>query len=95
MEDPHLAARGAKMKASMHPSRFTTSVLLAFLVMATPALPATQQNTGKEADALTTNHPWIGEPAPDFDLTGTSGQSVALSDFKGRNFLVIHFAASW
>ena len=82
------------MKASTHPSRLPPTVLVAMLVLATPALTAPQQDPGKNTDTLTTNHPWIGELAPDFELTSTSGQSVALSDFKGLKFLVIHFAAS-
>lgn len=83
------------MKASKYRGWLSTSVLVAVWVMATPALTATPQDTGKDADDLTAHHPWIGQPAPDFDLPSTSGQSVALADFKGGKFLVIHFAASW
>jgi cytochrome oxidase Cu insertion factor (SCO1/SenC/PrrC family) len=83
------------MKASTHPNRFLGYFLAAILVIAAPTLTATPQNDGKDGDLLTVNHPWIGEPAPDFNLKSTSGQSVALSDFKGKKFLVIHFAASW
>ena len=83
------------MKASTPQRWLPSSVLLAILVIATPALTAAQQNTGKNADALTPNHPWIGQRAPEFQLTSTSGESVALSDFNADKFLVIHFAASW
>jgi cytochrome oxidase Cu insertion factor (SCO1/SenC/PrrC family) len=83
------------MRASTHPDWLPASVLVAILVTATPALTATQQNPDKDAEELTANHPWIGDQAPDFYLTSTSGQSVALTDFKGGKFLVIHFAASW
>jgi cytochrome oxidase Cu insertion factor (SCO1/SenC/PrrC family) len=94
--DPDLFERGgAKMRVSTHPSWLPASLLSAVMVMGTPAVTAAQQNPGKDADANTTNHPWIGDPAPDFRLTSTRGQPVALTDFKGGKFLVIHFAASW
>ncbi|WP_245600149.1 thioredoxin-dependent thiol peroxidase [Paenibacillus harenae] len=32
----------------------------------------------------------IGKPAPDFELPGSSGENVRLSDFRGRN-VVIYF----
>ena len=83
------------MKASIHPIRLPIFVLVAILVLAAPAFAAGQENTGKDTGTLTADHPWIGEPAPNFALTSTGGQSVALSDFKGLKFLVIHFAASW
>jgi cytochrome oxidase Cu insertion factor (SCO1/SenC/PrrC family) len=77
------------MKASIH-TILPTSVLVALLITAAPTVTAANQ----DADTLTANHPWIGEPAPEFSLTSTNGSSVALSDYKGK-FLVVHFAASW
>lgn len=37
---------------------------------------------------------WLGKDAPDFELTGTRGESVRLSDLHGK-FVVLHFWATW
>ena len=39
-------------------------------------------------------NPWIGKPAPEFHLSSLDGQSVSLSDLKGRPVL-INFWATW
>jgi len=39
-------------------------------------------------------NPWIGKPAPEFQLNTLNGQSVSLSDLKGRPVL-INFWATW
>lgn len=31
----------------------------------------------------------VNTPAPDFELTGLTGQPVRLSDFRGRNVLLV------
>ena len=31
----------------------------------------------------------LNTPAPDFELTGYTGQPVHLSDFRGRNILLV------
>ena len=33
----------------------------------------------------------IGQPAPDFSLTSTSGDTVSLSQFKGKKHVLIQF----
>ncbi|MHC4227778.1 MAG: DUF4432 family protein [Planctomycetota bacterium] len=38
--------------------------------------------------------PWHGKPAPDFTLTDITGKKHKLSDYKGRNILII-FWATW
>lgn len=35
--------------------------------------------------------PVIGKPAPDFSLPSTSGQTVTLRQFKGKNTVVLYF----
>jgi len=42
----------------------------------------------------TNQNPWIGKPAPDFQYQDADGQSVSLSDFRGRPVL-INFWATW
>jgi len=39
-------------------------------------------------------HPFIGERAPDFQLPTAAGDTVRLGDLKG-SYVVIHFAATW
>ena len=55
----------------------------------------TAQQTVDTPEALTAKHHWIGQPAPDIDLVPTSDETVSLGDYRGKKFLVIHFAASW
>lgn len=33
----------------------------------------------------------IGSPAPNFKLKATNGQEIALSDFRGRNNVILFF----
>jgi len=42
----------------------------------------------------TNQNPWIGKPAPDFQYQDADGQSVSLSNFRGRPVL-INFWATW
>jgi len=42
----------------------------------------------------TNQNPWIGQPAPDFQYQDADGQSVSLSDFRGKPVL-INFWATW
>lgn len=41
--------------------------------------------------ALDTIETKIGSVAPDFKLPATNGQDIALSDFRGRNNVVLFF----
>lgn len=40
-------------------------------------------------------HPLIGKPAPAFTLPNTDKQPVSLSDFKGRNVVLLFFPAAF
>ena len=42
----------------------------------------------------TSQNPWRGKPAPDFQLNTLDGQSVSLSDLKGKPVL-LNFWATW
>jgi len=33
----------------------------------------------------------VGAPAPDFKLPGTTGSDIALSDFKGKQWVLLEF----
>ena len=37
----------------------------------------------------------VGEKAPDFALPDTSGKTVRLSDFRGRNVLIDFYRGYW
>jgi cytochrome oxidase Cu insertion factor (SCO1/SenC/PrrC family) len=37
----------------------------------------------------------VGEKAPDFALTSSSGKTVRLSDYAGRNVLLDFYRAHW
>ncbi len=67
---------------------------LAIVALAAPPIAVAQQ-PANTPEAVTTQHPWIGQPAPDIELMSTSGETVALGDYKGKKILVLHFAASW
>ncbi len=38
--------------------------------------------------------PWLGKPAPDFTLTDIAGKEHKLSDYRGKNVLIV-FWATW
>ena len=43
------------------------------------------------APATAAHLPAIGEPAPDFSLRSTSGQTVSLADYRGRQHVLLAF----
>ncbi len=44
-----------------------------------------------EWDAKTMNSATLGKPAPDFTLTAATGETVGLSDFRGKKAVVLIF----
>ena len=82
------------MTARTLPQALVVSIPLAILALGAPATTVAQQSENTP-EALTTQHPWIGQAAPDIELMSTSGETVALGDYKGKKILVLHFAASW
>ncbi|WP_207707313.1 TlpA family protein disulfide reductase [Crassaminicella thermophila] len=52
------------------------------------------QNNMEEYDQEKTIDIEVGKPAPDFTLENLQGESVSLSDFRGKNVLV-NFWATW
>ena len=82
------------MTSGTLPRGLGMSIGLAIVVLAAPPI-AVAQPPENASEALTTEHPWIGQPAPDIDLVTTSGETVSLGDYRGNKFVVLHFAASW
>ena len=82
------------MTSGTLPRALVVSSWLAIVALGAPAIGVAQQPENTP-ESLTTQHPWIGQPAPDFELVSTSGETVALGDYRGKKILVLHFAASW
>jgi peroxiredoxin len=36
-----------------------------------------------------------GKPAPDFSLPSTTGAAMALSDFRGRDLVLVFYCYDW
>lgn len=64
-----------------------TRLVMAALAM-TFAASALAQGTTPAAQTQTLK---VGDLAPDFTLTDTAGQKVKLSDFRGKNNVVLAF----
>lgn len=64
--------------------------LVPLMALAALAAPANAADPATGVD----DHPWIGAPAPAFELAGIDGETLALEDLRGR-FVVIHFGTSW
>ena len=82
------------MTSGTLPRALVVSSWLAIVALGAPAIGVAQQPENTP-ESLTTQHPWIGRPAPDLKLVSTSGETVALGDYRGKKILVLHFAASW
>ena len=82
------------MTSGTIPRALGISIGLAIVALAAPPIAVAQQPENA-SEALTTQHPWIGQPAPDLELVTTSGETVSLGDYRGNKFVVLHFAASW
>ena len=48
-------------------------------------------SVASQPPAAPVTHLKVGDPAPDFALTDTDGQTVRLSDFRGRKNVVLAF----
>jgi cytochrome oxidase Cu insertion factor (SCO1/SenC/PrrC family) len=62
---------------------------LALLVQAQETKPQPVQTTTQPTPPKT--HLKVGQPAPDFTLTDTTGKPVKLSDFRGKKNVVLAF----
>lgn len=50
-----------------------------------------QSNAAAQPPSAPQTHLKVGDPAPDFELTDTEGQTVRLSDFRGKKNVVLAF----
>ena len=66
-----------------------SKMLRVILALLTLGLLITSCSGGSEPQTAT-----VGQPAPDFELQNPDGESISLSDFKGKPVL-INFWASW
>lgn len=55
----------------------------------TPAVASERTDSGQPSAPVTQLK--VGDPAPDFALTDTEGQTVKLSDFRGKKNVVLAF----
>ncbi|MBL4950678.1 redoxin domain-containing protein [Neobacillus sp. YIM B02564] len=69
------------------------TLLTVAIVQAVDKKPEKQSDTAKEASAQT-NGLTIGAKAPDFELKTLTGETVKLSDLKGKK-VILNFWATW
>jgi cytochrome oxidase Cu insertion factor (SCO1/SenC/PrrC family) len=50
-----------------------------------------QSNTASQTPSTPQTHLKVGDRAPDFELRDTEGQTVRLSDFRGKKNVVLAF----
>ncbi len=62
-----------------------------FIILATMLLALAAVDFGQATPAPAVAKLKVGDVAPDFALTDTSGNSVKLSDFRGRKNVVLAF----
>lgn len=81
----------------MSTTRFTWSLLFvsALLLGSVWIVYSRETVAGSEETAGETEAPVVGHLAPDFTLTTLSGEDVTLSDFRGRQPVVLNFWATW
>ncbi|NIP43924.1 MAG: redoxin domain-containing protein [Gammaproteobacteria bacterium] len=66
-------------------------VIIAFVLLGINLLPRTAQ----PSNTLVGNHALqIGEPAPEFELQSSDGESISLGDYSG-SVVLINFWATW
>jgi len=62
-----------------------------FLVLVTVSLWAADRRDARAQDP----RPEVGHPAPDFTLPTLTGNTVRLSEFRGKKMVLINFWATW
>jgi len=80
------------------PTRFTWSLLfVGALLLGSVWIVHSREPVAESAQeaAGETEAPVVGHLAPDFTLTTLSGEDVTLSDFRGRQPVVLNFWATW
>ena len=56
------------------------------------------QRLGRSATAATPDRTQVvrvGDPAPEFTLSASTGEAVSLSDYRGRRVVLIFYPLAW
>jgi peroxiredoxin len=75
--------------------RLTREELIRHLSLLSPTLSGTEYVTVLHELIGTLERVAVGQPAPDFALPGVKGDTLRLSQFTGRGYLLLDFWASW
>jgi cytochrome oxidase Cu insertion factor (SCO1/SenC/PrrC family) len=70
--------------------QLTASTIAIFIALAT-AFAQLGPKDGADLSATEINRVKTGQPAPDFSLEDVGGQTVTLSDFRGKKSVVLAF----